>query len=383
MPSSESKQAKKKKKKRSHSSRASAAVQEPPLPAWHPGGWNLWGSSRFCCTEIRCCPTKERIAEKSHSRRHQGRGEENRHQGEAERRERRRRRREKARKAEEEEGKGSTGPGNSAVPAVGGGVVVASQLPHRTPDDDASSGGRSARSCTSFASSYASGTTGASDATSARSGQCGQQHSGTGVKVMHLADLRGQELPSNLESQLPPAARAVVEQPPPLSARSGGGRSEGGRSTRSFRSEGGQSAGGASVASVSISKYMGYLSESRSPAEVKKMVKDFVRQMVKGREMGVLRADGALKPVLCALTRSLDVFRIKSGTEVRKVKLAEVQRVVHGAPEEFSDLETPLDESCSTMELESDECISFKFAERKGAELFTLCMQLFIDGQRQ
>merc|ERR1712217_676988 len=140
--------------------------------------------------------------------------------------------------------------------------------------------------------------------------------------------------------------------------------------------------GGASVASVSIRQYMGYLSEQRSPAEVKKMVKDFVRQMVKGREMGVLRADGAVKPVLCGLTRSLDVFRIKSGSETRKVALSEVDRVVHGSPEDLSDLETPLDDLCSTLELDTAECISFKFAERKGAELFTLCMQLFIDGQK-
>lgn len=152
---------------------------------------------------------------------------------------------------------------------------------------------------------------------------------------------------------------------------------------RSSRSVGAQSEGGRSVASVSIRKYMGYMSEEKSPAEVKKMVKEFVRQMVKGREMGVLRADGALKPVLCGLTRSLDTFRIKSGTETRKVRLVEVERVVHGSPDDLGDLETPLDDACSTMELETAECISFKFAERRAAELFTLCMQLFVDGQKK
>merc|ERR1711904_706510 len=128
---------------------------------------------------------------------------------------------------------------------------------------------------------------------------------------------------------------------------------------------------------------MGYLSEEKSPSEVKKMVKEFVRQMVKGRELGVLRADGALRPVLCGLNRSLDVFRIKSGETVRKVPLGQVERVLHGASEELSDLETPLDDLCATLELDSSECISFKFAERKAAELFTLCMQLFSDGQKQ
>merc|ERR1740130_115502 len=159
-----------------------------------------------------------------------------------------------------------------------------------------------------------------------------------------------------------------------MSARSG-------RSCRSAaQSEGGRSC--RSVASTSVKKYMGYLSEPKSPAEVKKMVKDFVRQMVKGRDMGVLRADGALKPVLCRLSRELDVIKIKAGDQPRKVPLAEVERVVHGS-EELSDLETPLDELCATLELSGDgECISFKFPERKAAELFTLCLQLFIDGQK-
>jgi len=204
-----------------------------------------------------------------------------------------------------------------------------------------------------------------------------------GVKVVSLADLRGQGLPDALGGAvnipaLPKPRQQDDDEEPPQSARSG--RSE----ARSVRSEA-QSEGGCSVkstASVSIKKYMGYLSERKSPAEVKKMVKEFVRQMVKGREMGVLCADGTLKPVMCGLTRSLDTFKIKSGEQTRKVKLSEVERIVFGNPEDLNDLETPLDETCSTMELESSECISFKFAERKAAELFTLCMQLFTDGQR-
>lgn len=201
-----------------------------------------------------------------------------------------------------------------------------------------------------------------------------------GVRVLNLADIRGQELPVD-------ALTHGGANEGNLSARSGrseGGRSarsEGGRSARSCRSDA-QSEGGRSVASVSVKKYMGYLSEPKSPAEVKKMVKDFVRQMVKGRDMSVLRADGALHPVLCRLTRELDVLKIKAGDQTRKVQLAEVERIVHGA-EELSDLETPLDESCATLELTNDgECISFKFPERKASELFTLCLQLFIDGQK-
>ncbi|CAK9103453.1 unnamed protein product [Durusdinium trenchii] len=104
---------------------------------------------------------------------------------------------------------------------------------------------------------------------------------------------------------------------------------------------------------------------------MKKLVKEFVREMVKGKEMNVLRADGSHMSVKCGLTRSLDTLRIKSGAETRHLSLNEVEKVLQGAPEELSDLETPLDEACATLVLQN-ECISFKFMEQEKAELFTL-----------
>lgn len=236
-------------------------------------------------------------------------------------------------------------------------------------------GGRSARSGAESARSGAESSRGRSrGATSSKKPAPGADAGG--VRVLNLADIRGQELPNGLQHGGPKEAPNRGD----MSSRSGA--SEGGRSARSCRSDA-QSEGGRSVASVSVKKYMGYLSEQKSPSEVKKMVKDFVRQMVKGRDMGVLCADGSLKPVLCRLSRELDVLKIKAGEQTRKVALGEVERVLHGS-EELSDLETPLDECCSTLELTTDgECISFKFPERKASELFTLCLQLFIDGQKQ
>lgn len=41
----------------------------------------------------------------------------------------------------------------------------------------------------------------------------------------------------------------------------------------------------------------------KSSAEIKQLVKDFVREMVKSKEMEVLRADGSRMAVKCGLTR--------------------------------------------------------------------------------
>lgn len=324
---------------------------------------------RGWCVEVAICP-KDTITASDTAK-------EQRRRERAERRDARRERREK-RKASQEE------PAN---PRRTSSTVGPERKQQQAADSDSGGSARSGVSSASYASSYTSCSSRADSersqkesksafgggSASARSGS-GKATNSTGersnVKVLNLADVQGQDL-----EQLAKSHKKSKDDEPPLSARSG--RSEGGQSCRSDA----QSV--KSVASTSIANYMDHLSEPMSKAEVKKLVKDFVRQMVKGREMGVLRADGVLKPVKCGLTRSLDVFKIKSGSETRLLDLKEVARVVHGSPEDLSDLETPLDENCSTLELESSECISFKFAERKAAELFTMCMQVFIDGLKK
>lgn len=323
------------------------------------------------CASAEKVPVKDARRRDTESRRHKGR-----------RRERR----------GEEAGEG--GKGHQPLGEAGG--------PLDSTADDAYDDDGSERSHTS----YASECSGYSRQSAARCRRGGDELAremvrggggGSGkVQVMNLADLRGKGLPAELNSvgRKPSSERggggggrqpssrgrqAEAEEEPPLSARSG--RSEGARSAASARSDA-QSDGVRSVASVSIRKYMGFLSEKRSASEVKKMVKDFVRLMVKGREMGVLCADGSMKQVLCGLTRTLDTFQIKSGDQTRKVRLGEVLRIVRGS-EDLADLETPLDDNCSTLELDTSECISFRFAEQKAAELFTLCMQLFCDSQKQ
>lgn len=365
---------------RDRAGRGEPRGQRPPAgtEAW---AYRLLGVRLYgCCAEVAPCGGRERIVE--HGSQLRGAGREGGRHGE-------RRQRHRAEHDSHAGRHGERSAGRSHAATASSSDVTG--LAAGTASDGSSQG--SARSAASAASraSTRSGATRRPAAGRRSKGADGADGAQDEVRVMNLADLRGQALPHEPTAQPRRGAHggragAEEEEAPgaegSLSARSG--RSEGAKSARSCRSEDARSEVSCrSVASVSVRKYLGYLSEAKSPAEVKKLVKDFVRQMVKGREMGVLRADGVVRPVLCGLTRSLDVFRIKSGGETRKVRLAEVERVVHGDAQELSDLETPLDDACATLELESAECISFKFAERKAAELFTLCMQLFIDGQKK
>eukprot|EP00927_Polykrikos_kofoidii_P021056 TRINITY_DN20073_c0_g3_i1.p1 TRINITY_DN20073_c0_g3~~TRINITY_DN20073_c0_g3_i1.p1 ORF type:complete len:638 (-),score=114.93 TRINITY_DN20073_c0_g3_i1:40-1953(-) len=256
-----------------------------------------------------------------------------------------------------------------------------SSRPSRQQSTRGVGGGQSARSVGHGASGDISGGVARADSPTKRQsggGQAAESKDGGGKRVLNLSDLRGQQLPETLDKL--GARPEDNDDGPPHSARSG--RSVGARSARSCRSDAAQSECGQSVASVSIRSYMGHLSERHSEKDVKKKVKDFVRQMVKGRKMGVLCADGSMKSVVCGLSRALDVFKIKTDDQSRKVKLADVERVIHGFPDELGDLDMPLDDTCATLALGNTECISFAFEEQQEAELFTLCMTLFMDGQR-
>lgn len=199
------------------------------------------------------------------------------------------------------------------------------------------------------------------------------------VKVMNLADLpSGSKFPSP----------GVDDEEGGFTARTGASFASRAPRRNPYDDDDCQSVGGqsmASVKSVAVQKYSDIISgPKKSSAEMKQLVKDFVKEMVKGKELKVIRADGQLKGVMCGVARALDTFKIKAGNQVRKIPLRTIDRVLLGdASEELDDLETPLDEKCSTLELDSGECISFKFPNTKKAEEFTLCLTMFTDNQKK
>jgi len=140
-----------------------------------------------------------------------------------------------------------------------------------------------------------------------------------------------------------------------------------------------------SVASTSVKQYANIMSgPKKSSKEMKGLVKEFVKEMVKGKSLHVIRADGQLKEVLCGISRSLDTFKIKCGKQLRRIEMKTILRCLVGdCHDELDDLETPLDEVCSTLELESGECISFKFPDKTKAEQFTICLSMFSDNLKR
>lgn len=116
-----------------------------------------------------------------------------------------------------------------------------------------------------------------------------------------------------------------------------------------------------------------------STSAIKQSMKAFVKQMIKGREISVLSVDGQLRTCVCSLDRKLKNFVVEISRSSRKIPLTTVSEVFQG--KEPEDIDTPLDELCSTMMLESGECISFRFATVSDRESFAMCLQIIVDGQ--
>merc|ERR1712093_298709 len=109
--------------------------------------------------------------------------------------------------------------------------------------------------------------------------------------------------------------------------------------------------------------------------EAKRVVKAFVKEMVKGKKTVVVTSSGQMKSCTCYLSRKLDVLKIKVGTALRKVPLMEVSAIHCGT--EAPDIDTPLDELCATVELESGEFISFRFPDITARDTYVMCMLMF------
>ncbi|CAE7638312.1 unnamed protein product [Symbiodinium sp. CCMP2456] len=113
--------------------------------------------------------------------------------------------------------------------------------------------------------------------------------------------------------------------------------------------------------------------------QAKQVVKDFVKEMVKGRKMNVMTQAGQLKTCVVSLSRNLDALKIKVGAQNRSIALRDVDEIAAGA--DVEGISTPLDDLCATLVL-SDDCITFRFADLNARDTFVMCLLMFCNSQK-
>lgn len=113
--------------------------------------------------------------------------------------------------------------------------------------------------------------------------------------------------------------------------------------------------------------------------QAKRVVKDFVKEMVKGKKMNVMKQNGQLTQCKVSLTRSLDKLQIKAGGQTREIKLADISEIAAGT--EVQDIDTPLDDLCATLML-GEDCITFRMADLNQRDTFIMCLLMFCNNQQ-
>jgi len=119
--------------------------------------------------------------------------------------------------------------------------------------------------------------------------------------------------------------------------------------------------------------------KQRETSKIQQEMKKFVKSMVRGQQMGVIAPNGQLNSCNCSLDKKLKYFVIELKGSAKKIPLSTVGEVYQG--KEPEDIDTPLDDLCSTIMLSSGECISFHFNTIPLREHFAMCLQILVDGQ--
>lgn len=122
------------------------------------------------------------------------------------------------------------------------------------------------------------------------------------------------------------------------------------------------------------------LSDDPEHRKAKQEIREFVKEMTRGREMNVLAKSGGVRSCKLLLTRKLDFFEIQIGANSRKFAPTEISHI-HGGDEAAAELELPLDVFCATLELESGDCVTFRFDNVPSRESFVLRLRMFVDSR--
>jgi len=154
------------------------------------------------------------------------------------------------------------------------------------------------------------------------------------------------------------------------------------------RSEGGQSVGASSNASRASSGYEGMSKEQRG--EAKRIIKEFVRTMVKGRSLTVVPASGNARTCFVSMSRKLDTLKIraseKKDQQARPIALVDIEEILVGTDvggsQACEGLETPLDDLCVTLVLTSLDCITFRMPDMDSRDTLVMCLTMFSNEAR-
>merc|ERR1712066_538023 len=131
----------------------------------------------------------------------------------------------------------------------------------------------------------------------------------------------------------------------------------------------------------SASTGSGYVSlneeqKAREMTKLQHMIRNFVMEFLQGVNLDAVLEDGSTAPCRCIMDSKLSVLMLQAQNITRQIDLTSIQEICSG--QELVDLRvtTPLDDTCVTIVMSDDQCVSFKFANVQAREHFATCMKV-------
>jgi len=114
------------------------------------------------------------------------------------------------------------------------------------------------------------------------------------------------------------------------------------------------------------------------------VVKAFVESLVKGYPVSLLLSSGKTIQRIVYLNADLTNLSLRQNRNgAGRQYMVELQAICHvviGVTNE--DFGLPVDERCVTLVLDGGQCLSFRFNNEEGRDLFGLCLAMFVDSRR-
>mmetsp|Transcript_21100 Transcript_21100/g.66663 ORF Transcript_21100/g.66663 Transcript_21100/m.66663 type:complete len:298 (-) Transcript_21100:62-955(-) len=120
--------------------------------------------------------------------------------------------------------------------------------------------------------------------------------------------------------------------------------------------------------------------------EAQRLVKGFVQEMVRGRNLEMLSSHGGSVECLVTLDRDLTEMIIQRSqspaAKKRTVPLRNIEHIAVGTEAE-EDVELPVDDLCVALLLKEGKVLAFRFGDVEDRDTFALCLGIFVDGNRK
>lgn len=111
-------------------------------------------------------------------------------------------------------------------------------------------------------------------------------------------------------------------------------------------------------------------------AKMRVMVKDFVAQLMNGRDLGIVLEDGSVNVCKVSMTQDLQQMLIQVFPEVHTVEVKHIEHMFRGRDCANIWTSLPLDQACLTMVLKGTECVTLRFDDETEPKIFLQCMNI-------